>query len=391
MKPPPRTRGYPEEGPPMPKPYARVEDVVDALRPSYPVYCLRPTALRRQVQRFCALFPGTVLYAVKCNPHPLVLDALYDAGITHFDTASLPEIATVAERYGDANCYFMHPVKSRAAIQAAYGIYGVRHYVVDDPVELAKVLDETPARDLCIVVRVKTPADPRTVFDLSTKFGCDLETAIGLLGTIDAAGCRGGIAFHVGSQCGSPASYATALALVGELIDRIGRAPAVIDVGGGFPAEYVGAGVPALEAYLADVREGLARLALPPDTAVLAEPGRVLVADACSLLVQIQLRKADALYLNDGMYGSLSEMALSTLRMPMRLIRRGGTPATHTQPFTLYGPTCDSLDVLPGRFELPADAREGDWIEIGQLGAYSNALATRFNGFFPETYVTVAT
>ncbi|MGE3773849.1 MAG: type III PLP-dependent enzyme [Gammaproteobacteria bacterium] len=373
----------------MPQHFARVEDVVDALLPSYPVYCLRPTVLRRQVRRFCALFPGTVLYAVKCNPHPLVLDALYDAGIAHFDTASLPEIAAVAERYGDATCYFMHPVKSRAAIQAAYGIYGVRHYVVDHPVELAKLLDETPARDLTIVVRLKTPADPRTVYDLSSKFGCDVDTAVGLLGTIDAAGCHGGLAFHVGSQCGAPGAYATALALVGEVIARVGRAPALVDVGGGFPAEYVGTGVPALEVYLAEVRAGLARLALPPDTALLAEPGRVLVADACSLLVQIQLRKAHALYLNDGIFGSLSEMALSSLRMPIRLIRRGGTPAKDTQAFMLYGPTCDSLDVLPGQFELPADAREGDWLEIGQLGAYSNALTTRFNGFFPETFVTI--
>lgn len=373
----------------MPQQFANVDDVVEALRPSYPVYCLRPQTLRRQVQRFDAGFPGTVLYAVKCNPHPLVLDALYAAGITHFDTASLPEIAAVAERYGDATCYFMHPVKSRAAIQAAYGIYGVRHYVVDHPVELAKLLDETLARDLVIVVRIKTPSDPHTVFDLSTKFGCDIETAVTLLETIDKAGCRSGLAFHVGSQCGAPSAFATALDLVAQAMRRSARAPSLIDVGGGFPASYVGAEVPALEAYLHEIRDALARLAPPPETAVLAEPGRVLVADACSLLVQIQLRKEQSLYLNDGIFGSLSEMALSSLRMPMRLIRRGATPATDMQAFTLYGPTCDSLDVLPGRFDLPADAREGDWIEIGQLGAYSNALATRFNGFFPETFVTL--
>lgn len=374
----------------MPQPFANVEDVVEALLPSYPVYCLRSAALTRQVRRFRALFPGTVLYAVKCNPHPLVLDALYAAGITHFDTASLPEIATVAERYGDATCYFMHPVKSRAALQAAYGIYGVRHFVVDHADELDKTLAETSARDVTIVVRLKTPRDPRTVYDLSSKFGCDVDTAAGLLNAIDAAGCRGGLAFHVGSQCGSPGSYATALAMVGEVIARAGRPPAVIDVGGGFPAAYPGTDVPPLEDFLQAVREGLARLALAQDTAILAEPGRVLVADACSLLVQIQLRKAQALYLNDGIFGSLSEMALSSLRMPVRLIRRRGTPAAGTLPFTLYGPTCDSLDVLPGQFDLPADARDGDWLEIGQLGAYSNALATRFNGFFPETFVTVA-
>lgn len=374
----------------MPKPFASVEAVIDALRPSYPVYCLRPAALQAQVRRFCALFPGTVLYAVKCNPHPLVLDALYAAGIRDFDTASLPEIAAINERFDEAACYFMHPVKSRPAIQAAYGVYGVRYYVVDHPTELGKVLDEIPARDVTLVVRLKTPPDPRTVYDLSSKFGCDVDTAVALLRAIGAAGCASGIAFHVGSQCGAPGSYAVALALVAEVMKRAGRAPSLIDVGGGFPAAYAGAAIPALEDYMRDIRRGLDALDLPRDTTVLAEPGRALVADACSLLVQVQLRKERGLYLNDGIFGSLSEMALSSLRMPVRLLRPGAVMARDTASFTLYGPTCDSLDVLPGHFELPADVREGDWLEIGQIGAYSNALATRFNGFHPETYVTVA-
>jgi ornithine decarboxylase len=370
--------------------FTSVEHVIDALAPSYPVYCLRPSVLEDTVRQFMALFPGTVLYAVKCNPHPRVLDALHRAGITHFDTASLPEIALIAERYRDAACYFMHPVKSRAAIQAAYGIYGVRHYVVDHPDELRKVLEETGGRDLTVVVRLATPPDPSTVYDLSSKFGCGVDEAVALLRAVAAAGCRSGLAFHVGSQCGSPASYTLALALVGDVIARVGAAPSLIDVGGGFPADYVGADLPPLSAYMAAIGAGLAALALPPDTAVFAEPGRALVANACSLLVQIQLRKDGGLYLNDGVFGSLSEMALSSLRMPVRLLRRDGEAAVATRPFKLYGPTCDGLDVLPGTFELPTDAREGDWLEIGQLGAYSNALATRFNGFYPETLVALA-
>lgn len=381
----------PEGTKPMRQPFRSVEAVIDALTPDYPVYCLRPAALARQAQRFIALFPGTVLYAVKCNPHPLVLDVLYAAGIRHFDTASLPEIAQISERYPDATSYFMHPVKSRAAIKAAYNAYGVRHYVVDHANELRKLLDETPARDLVIVVRVKTPPDPHTVYDLSSKFGCDVGTAAGLLRDIAAAGCRGGLAFHVGSQCATPASYTTALALVGEVIANSGHLPAVIDVGGGFPVSYVGASVPPLEAFMQAIADGLAALRLPPETRILAEPGRALVADACSLLVQIQLRKHDELYLNDGVFGSLAEMALSSLRMPVRLLRHGAGVARESRAFRLYGPTCDGLDVLPGSFELPADAREGDWLEIGQLGAYSNALATRFNGFHPETHVAVDT
>jgi len=368
--------------------FESIEEVADVLAPGEPVYCLRPAALARHVRRFVALFPGTVLYAVKCNPHPWVLDALSAAGIKHFDTASLSEIALIAARYPGATCYFMHPVKSRAAIRAAYAHHGVRHYVVDHPDELAKLLAETPGRDLTVVVRLKTPPAANTVYDLSSKFGCDVETAVALLRDVEAAGCRGGIAFHVGSQCGSPASFTTALGLVGEVMMRA-PVPAVIDVGGGFPAAYAGAGVPPLEDFMRAIEQGLERLGLPGATQVLAEPGRALVADACSLLVQVHLRKDDALYLNDGVFGSLAEMALSSLRMPVRLVRRGAATARESRAFKLYGPTCDSLDVLPGTFDLPADAREGDWLEIGQLGAYSNALATRFNGFFPETCVVV--
>lgn len=108
-----------------------VRAVVRALQPSYPVYCLRPDLLAETARRFISMFPGIVLYAVKCNPHPLVLDVLYRAGIRHFDTASLPEIAQICEAYPDAHAYFMHPVKGRAVIESAYAVYGIRHFVVD--------------------------------------------------------------------------------------------------------------------------------------------------------------------------------------------------------------------------------------------------------------------
>jgi ornithine decarboxylase len=162
-----------------------------------------------------------------------------------------------------------------------------------------------------------------------------------------------------------------------------------LDVGGGFPAAYTGQTVPPLEEYMAEIRSGLKRLKLSPTVGIFAEPGRALVADACSLLTQVQLRKDDRLYINDGIYGSLSEMVQVNIRLQARLIRLTDDVSEVLAPFKLNGPTCDSVDVLPGTFDLPADVREGDWIEIDQVGAYSNALATRFNGFFPETYVEV--
>lgn len=370
--------------------FSDVSAVVRALEPSYPVYCLRPEVLAARAQRFIELFPGTVLYAVKCNPHPFVLDALYRAGIRHFDTASLPEIAQICETYADVHAYFMHPVKSRAVIKAAHSVYGIRHFMIDHERELTKVLEESGGgADLVIVVRLQTPAYSETLYDLSSKFGATPEEAAGLLRAARDRGCGVGLAFHVGSQCGVPKAYAAALALAGETLERAGVTPVCLDVGGGFPATYADAPVPPLEDYMAEIRAGLESLALGPEVAIFAEPGRALVADGCSLLTQVQLRKGDRLYINDGIYGSLSEMVQVAIRLPARLIRLNGPAAARMQPFVLNGPTCDSLDVLPGTFELPEDVREGDWIEIDQVGAYSNALATRFNGFFPETFVEV--
>jgi len=366
-----------------------IRAVAKALQPSYPVYCLRPQLLADTARRFISMFPGTVLYAVKCNPHPLVLDVLYRAGIRHFDTASLPEIAQICETYTDAHAYFMHPVKGRAVIQSAYTVYGIRHFVVDHESELTKVLDETGGEDLAIIVRLGTPTSSQVLYDLSAKFGAAPADAAALMRAAHEHGCKVGLSFHVGSQCSDPSPYGTALGLVGETIDLAGVAPVCLDVGGGFPAAYANQSVPPLEDYMAEIRTGLKTLALSPTVDIFAEPGRAIVADACSLLVQVQLRKDDRLYINDGIYGSLSEMMQVDIRQPTRVIRLSGDVSEAMQAFKLNGPTCDSMDVLPGTFDLPVDVCEGDWIEIDQIGAYSNALATRFNGFYPETFVEV--
>jgi len=373
------------------KRFANAEAVAAALRPSYPVYCLRPQVLAENARTFLGRFPGEVLYAVKCNPHPLVVDALYRASIRHFDTASLPEIAQIAETYAEAHTYFMHPVKGRAVIRAAYAVYGVRHFVVDHENELDKVLEETRRDDdVTIIVRLSTPPSEGTLYHLSAKFGIEPEGAVALAKRAAAAGCGVGLAFHVGSQCLKPEAYGVGLDLCGRVLREAGVAPACIDVGGGFPARYVEMDSPPLDDYLAAVRDGLKRNGIGPNVSVFCEPGRALVAAGCSLLLQVQLRKGERLYVNDGIYGSLSETVDAGIRLPARLVRPDGPPpSAELGDFVLNGPTCDSLDVLPGSFPLPADVTEGDWIEIDQVGAYSNALATRFNGFFPDTFVEV--
>lgn len=373
---------------PLMRRFADADAMIVALEPSYPVYCLRPHVLADNARRFIEGFPGRVMYAVKCNPHPAVLHHLYEAGIEHFDTASLPEIALVREAHPDAETYFMHPVKSRAAILSAAEVYDVRHYVIDHAEEFAKILEATKRRDIAVLVRLATPGG-NALFQLSAKFGAAPDEAAELLRAVHEAGLETGLAFHVGSQCAEPAAWRTALNLAAKVIGAAGVPIRYLDVGGGFPASYNNHVVPPLEDFFAAIREGLREMPVGPDCIVMCEPGRAMVADAMSLVVQIQLRKDDALYINDGIYQSLSEPAVADVRLPARLIRPGREIAPGMADFTIFGPTCDSTDVLPHTVSLPADAGEGDWIEFGQIGAYSNAMASRFNGFSPDTFVSV--
>ncbi|SLN44565.1 type III PLP-dependent enzyme [Oceanibacterium hippocampi] len=377
-----------------PRIYPNVDAVVTALRPSYPVFCVRAGRLTARARTFIEGFPGTVLYAVKCNPHPFVLRTLYKAGIHNFDSASLPEIALVSELFEEPGLFFHHPIKSRAAIQSAYRVYGVRHYTIDHWKELEKIreeirrvegIDEPPI----IHVRVATPPSGAS-YELSRKFGATREDAIKLLDKVHEYGFECGISFHVGSQCVDPEAWRRGFEVVRDVLAGTQAKPRWINCGGGFPAHYGGQEPPPLDVFLDIIKEEWARLDLGPDAHLLCEPGRGMVADSVSLLVRVMLRKGDRLYLNDGVFGSLSEIRDANLTPPVRLIKRDGSPKSETmQEFTFYGPTCDSLDMLPSRFMLPDDVEEGDWIDIGQIGAYSNAVSSDFNGFRAETFVLV--
>jgi ornithine decarboxylase len=381
---------------PLPEP-ARplVDDVVAVERPSEPMHCLRPAAIAAAARRFVRTFPGDVLYAVKCNPEPRVLRAVWAGGVRHFDCASPAEIALVRQMFPKTAIHYMHPVKARAAIREAYGQHGVRDFALDSADELAKILDETAAaspgeggsaeRDLGLFVRLALPKSG-ALYDLSGKFGVPLAEAAGLLRAARPHAARLGICFHVGSQCLEPGAYARALSLVGEAIGAAGVAVDAVDVGGGFPVSYPDVVPPSLDAYLTAIRDGFAALGLPATTRLWAEPGRALVAGGASVVVQVQLRRGDTLYINDGVYGSLSDAGAPGFRFPARLIRPDGGGERAESPaalrgFELFGPTCDSVDRMKGPFLLPEDVREGDWIEIGQLGAYGACLRTAFNGF----------
>ncbi|OIR06139.1 lysine/ornithine decarboxylase [mine drainage metagenome] len=368
-----------------------VAEVVAAAHPGVPLHCLRPHTFRANARRFTSRFPGDVLYAVKCNPEPAVLRALWAGGIRHFDAASAGEVRLVRRLFPKAAIHFMHPVKSREAIREAFAL-GVRDFALDSADELDKILEETASpHDLGLMVRLAPPRGG-AVYDLSGKFGAPLAEAAALLRLGRAAAPRVGLCFHVGSQCLEPAAYGRALALAGRIIAEAGVPIDVMDVGGGFPVSYPEEVPPPLDDYLSVIAEGVARLGLPAQCRLWSEPGRALVAPGQSVVVQVLARRDNAetdsarpsaLYINDGVYGALSDAGTALgWRFPVRLIPADGrTPMAALRPFEFFGPTCDSADRMRGPFQLPADVTEGDWIEIGQLGAYGSALRTAFNGF----------
>jgi ornithine decarboxylase len=367
------------------------EDVVRRLRPDIPVTCFRPKALEAAARWFLHNFSGKTLYAVKANPAPYVLKGLYDAGIRHFDAASLPEIELVHKHCPGAHIAFMHPVKGRHAIEHAYFDYGLRDFSFDSVEELDKIVAATgSSKDLNLLLRLSVP-NSSAELPLANKFGCPPEKAVELLKAARKVSKRLGICFHVGSQTMDPKTYTAALGLTGDILRAMPRTRVdIIDIGGGFPSIYPDMSPPPLIDYKNAIEQGLDRLPHPERYELWCEPGRALVAESASVIVKVELRKDDVLYINDGTYGSLFDAGHMGFRYPVRLIRpqAGGTRAA-AKAFRFYGPTCDSIDYMPGPFILPEDVREGDYIEISQLGAYGNAMRTGFNGFDGHEVVRV--
>lgn len=376
---------------PLPAPLPTVDAVVARERPDDPLLCLRPAVVAGAARRFVAGFPGDVLYAVKCNPDPRVLRAVWEGGVRHFDCASLPEVALVRRALPEAAVHFMHPVKSRPAIRTAFHQHGVTDFSFDSRDELEKILQETVPVGLVgtpptLGLFLRLAVEQGGAYALGGKFGVGVEDAASLLRAARPHAARLGICFHVGSQCLDPGAYAAAIALAAEAAVLSDVTIDVVDVGGGFPVSYPEVTPPPLGDYMAAIRDAAA-MYFGDAVRLWAEPGRALVAGGGSVVVQVQLRKGDTLYVNDGVYGSLSDAGYPGFRFPVRRIAPDrpeadtGEGRAPLRAFAFYGPTCDSADYMKGPFLLPDDIDEGDWIELGQLGAYGACLRTRFNGF----------
>lgn len=350
------------------------------LRPVQPVTLVRPHAARRAARFFVEKFAGRSLYALKANPSPDLLRILWDSGITHYDVASLAEVRLVAETLPEATLCFMHPVKAEEAIAEAYFTHGVRTFSLDTMEELDKIQRATGgASDLNLLVRIRVSSE-HSRLSLSSKFGAHPSEMKDLLMSTRQAADALGICFHVGSQAMTPAAYGEAMERVRAAIVAAAVTVDIVDVGGGFPSHYPGMEPPPLEAYFDVIHKAFESLPISYSAELWCEPGRALCAEYASLLVRVERRRGDELYINDGAYGALFDAAHIGWRFPVKLIREGGSDA-RDMPFSFYGPTCDDLDHMTGPFMLPADVVAGDYLEIGMLGAYGCAMRTAFNGF----------
>ncbi len=361
--------------------------LTSALKPERPVIGVRPHAAGRAARWFLANFPGDVAYAYKANSSVFLLGSLYGAGIRHFDVASLAEIEDAATIPG-AKLHFMHPVKSREAIRRAYSEFGIRSFSLDTEDELKKIQEETGnARDLALFVRIAVPAK-NSRMPLERKFGIAGAKAARLLVKTRQVAKELGICFHVGSQTVSPDAYVNALKEAGRLIGKAGVVIDRLDVGGGFPSVYDEHRPAPLADFMTAIQAAVEEMPIGNHCRLMCEPGRALVAEAESLIVRVTARRGSELFINDGSYGSLFDAAHMGFNFPVRMVGQAeGEPLV---PFAFWGPTCDSIDHMKGPFMLPNRIREGDYIELGNTGAYGRSIAGGFNGYgvFEEAILT---
>ena len=369
--------------------FKSVGELVNQLKPTEPVYCIRKKSIQLASKFFQNKFPGKVLYAVKTNPHPIVLKTIIESGIENFDVASIKEIEAIRKIKPNAKCSYMHTVKSRESIKEAYFKHKIKSFSLDTKDELIKIIESTnQAKDLELFVRVAV-SNEHAEIDLSKKFGAINSEATGLLRLAKQYAKKIGLSFHVGSQCMHPISYAKGISEIGNIIKKTKIVPDVINIGGGFPTIYPDLVPQSLDNYFDEIQKNLKNLNLKKLPEIICEPGRAIVAESGSTIVRVNLRKKQKLYINDGTYGTLFDAGVPNIVYPSKLITSGRIISKKLTSFDFYGPTCDSMDYMKGPFILPKNIKENDYIELGQLGAYGLTFRTQFNGYYSDSIYEV--
>lgn len=358
-------------------------------QPENPVLFFAPQAVQAVARKFLDGFPGLVTYAVKSNPGEEVIENLIAAGVKGFDCASPFEIDLIRRLAPDAAIHYNNPVRSRAEIAHAVARQ-IKSYSVDSASELAKLIEMVPTDNCEISVRFKLPV-AGAAYNFGAKFGATEDVAVELLKTVAEAGYIASITFHPGTQCTDPAAWASYIREAAVIAQRAGVKIARLNVGGGFPNHRAEGVLPQLDETFATI-DRVATEAFGADRPMLiCEPGRAMCGDAFTLAARVKAVRDDMhVFLNDGVYGSLFELGQIGIIDRIAVLSPEGQRRTGAiLPRICFGPTCDSVDRLPGDIPFPADITEGDYVIVHGMGAYSTVTNSRFNGFGELGMVTV--
>lgn len=369
--------------------WASPSEMIRTQKPDHPVLFFAPAALQATAKRFIAGFPGLVTYAVKSNPDEMVIQNLVAAGVAGFDVASPFEIDMIGRLAPGAALHYNNPVRARHEIAFAVG-RGVKSYSVDSHSELEKLAELVPAEGTEISVRFKLPVKG-SAYNFGAKFGATAEDAVSILKAVAGHGFVPSITFHPGTQVNDLTLWEQFIGTAARIAREAGVRIARLNVGGGFPSHRTAAGVLALEDIFATIDRATGDAFGADRPALVCEPGRGMVGDAFATAARVKaIRDGAHVFLNDGVYGSLAEMPIIGMIDRIEVLDPEGEPRSCAcTPRIVFGPTCDSVDRLPGEIGLPADTAEGDYVMVYGMGAYSTVTNTRFNGFGELQIATV--
>jgi len=370
-----------------------------------PVFIIDHEKIRENYREFREKLPDVQAYfAVKANSNPEIVKTMYDMGAS-FDVASLPEFMLVHDNIKhfpdkERQDFIWDKIIYANTIKPAEVLAKLNEYKIlvtfDNVEELRKIKKHAP--DVGLVLRIRVP-NTGSMVELSSKFGAHPGEAVDLIAeAMDLGLGVEGISFHVGSQCNNFDNYSQALNFASSIfkeaelrnyqigfIDKKGKRRKILDIGGGFPVKYT-PDVRSFSALSEILNSEINRLFPNDDIQVIAEPGRFIVATACTLITKI-IGKAvrdgkTCYYLNDGVYHTFSGQVFDHQHYPLHSIKSGETKVCAT-----FGPTCDAFDTISLADELPEDLQIDDLLYAENIGAYTIASSTYFNGFPPPKVV----
>jgi ornithine decarboxylase len=352
-----------------------------------PLLILDCDQLVNQFNALSGALPDVKLYyAIKALPHPAAIQAL-DALGAGFDIATTGEIELLRAQGAHARqTIHTHPIKRDNDIRDALR-FGCTTFVIDNIWELEKFIDYR--HRVGLLVRVSFP-NPNTPIDLSRKFGCREDEVSILIQKAQSLGLHvKGLSFHAGSQCPDSANHVYAIKQCAKIINEVyqhsGKLLSILDIGGGFPVEYMQKTMD-IESFCVPIREALKQL--PEHIQIIAEPGRFLSAPAMKAVSCImgKAKRCDTCwyYLDDGVYGSYSGQLFDHATYPLTIF----SDIKETEQAVLAGPTCDSIDVIAEKINIPP-LSIGDIVVGHQMGAYTSATSTQFNLFDKAKIVTI--